>query len=208
MYRKLVPAFATCLLSACYQPAPSPDSVTETYWTLIQTGKLAEAERLVSDDSRAAFRSQFTKLEPVTHFSLGKSTTTVETILNPSTAVDARNQPFHTVLKLENGQWKIDANQTRIPPKPVSHEEQLERLTQDLSQTMRNNLDTLDETMREGVKLLNEALRDSSREMGDSLLNGMKELNESMKRSLEQLKQRRQQPPRMPPPNDDGEGRI
>ena len=201
------------LLSACNQPADDPEVIAKQYWYLMQAGDFVAAEQLVSTSSRQAFQTEIKKLQPVRQVELGHAQTDIPTVINPSIKNPAGNQPFSTVLVLEQGKWRIDAAQTQIPPEPTLAEKQRQQLAEDFSKSMQQNMDSIDEAMHDGLKLLNEALRDGSKEMGDSLLKGMKELNESMQRSIEKLKKKRKQQetpeqPETPANNDNGEGMI
>ncbi len=202
----------TLLISACAKPAEDPTAVANKYWKLIQSGNTKAAERLVATKSRQAFESSIKNLKSVQHFELKNSRTSITTILNPSSVNPALNQPFNTILVLEQGQWKIDATQTQMPPDRAAEKQLQQKRADDFSKSMRNNLDSINESMHEGIQLLNEALRDGSKDMSNSLLKGMQELNRSMKKSIEQLKRRKQQDQQPSPPTSpgstNGEGMI
>ncbi len=184
--------------TACSRVAPNPQTVASEYWTQIQAGDTTAARELVSTSSRSKFDQQIKTLKPVQKFTLGNTHAVVSTTLNPSATSPANNQSFDTMLVLENGRWRVDANRTLLPADMDSSKQQQEKLADKLSKSIQTNLDEMDKTMREGAQLLNNALRDGSRDMEQSLLKGIKQLNESMQHSIEQLKRRRQQ--QNPPP--------
>lgn len=173
------------ILFACSQPASDPKTVADKYWQNLQVGNTVEAEKHVSLNSRFTFSDTKGSSETITQVSTSGAETTVSTTvttLGPDNK--ARTQSFDTMLVLENGQWKVDVDRSQIPPLP---------LTDELTESMQENIESIDETMTEGMQMLNDALREGSKEMGDSLMNLLNELNSSMRESIDKLKQRRQQ---------------
>jgi len=185
--------------TACSRVAPNPQTVASEYWTQIQAGNTAAARKLVSSSSQSNFDQQIKTLKPVQKFTLGNGHAVVSTTLNPSATNPAQQQPFDTVLVLENGRWRVDASRTLPPAEMDSSKQQHKELADKLSESIRTNLDEMNKTMHEGAQLLTNALHDGSRDMKQSLLKGIKQLNESMQHSIEQLKRRHQQ--QTPPPN-------
>ena len=204
----------TLLTSACTQPTEDPKTIADNYWTLLQAGNTTDAEKLVSTNSQHAISEHHKRMTTVSKLNNNAALTIVSTTItsiNPATNY-SHTETFNTVLVLEKGQWKIDANQSHIPPAPSADEEELQQLAEELSESMQKNIDSIDNAMTQGMKLLNDALRDGSREMGDSLLQLMNELNESMQESVDKMKQRREQPlqdkPKNQPDPEKGEGII
>ena len=206
--------FTGLSLSSCTQPAEDPKTIADQYWQHIQAGNSVEAEKLVSMNSRRALtETQHQKIN-IEQFSNAETHTIVSTTI---TTISPKNlkqsRTFNTYLVLQQGQWKVDANQTQIPPAPSATEEELQQLAEELSESMQDNIDSIDEAMNQGMQLLNEALRDGSKEMGDSLLHLMNDLNSSMHDSIDKMKQRREQQlqekqkPQQTDPTE-GEGRI
>jgi len=181
------------LITACTKPADNPQQVAEKYWRLIQSGNTKAAELLVSKQSRQTFSHDIKSIKPVKNFVLKGSRTTISTIINPSVTNPAADQPFDTVLVLEQGQWKVDTRQTHIPISPDVANQQQKKLANDISKSISDNLNTMNKEMNKGIKLLNQALQQGSKDMSESFVNGMKQLNESMKKSIEKLKRLRQQ---------------
>ena len=213
-------ALTSLLLSACTQAAEDPKAVADKYWQYMQSGKLNEAEKLVSADSLHALPEHSKRLDANTSVSPDKATTIVTTTI---TTIDPDNnyrhtETFNTVLVLQQGQWKIDATQSQIPPAPDEKEKQMKKLADELSQSMQENVESMDDAVNQGMQLLNEALRDGSKEMGDSLLHLMNELNTTMQQSIDKMKQRREQqlqekqqqpdPQKTQPDHRQGEGMI
>lgn len=188
-------------LTACTQPAADPKTVADKYWQLLQSGNTLEAEKLVSINSRRAFPDHSNRVSTISQLNTENATTVVNTTITTTNPLNnfSYTQTFDTVLVLQQGEWKIDVNQSSIPPSPNAKEEELQKLAEDLSQSMQENIDTIDETMNEGMQLLNEALREGSQEMGDSLLHLMNELNKSMQESINKMKERRQPAPEQTP---------
>ena len=206
--------FTGLSLSSCTQPAEDPKTIADQYWQHIQAGNNVEAEKLVSMNSRRALtETQHQKIN-IEQFSNAEAQTIVSTTI---TTISQKNlkqsRTFNTYLVLQQGQWKVDANQTQIPPAPSATEEELQQLAEELSESMQDNIDSIDEAMNQGMQLLNEALRDGSKEMGDSLLHLMNDLNSTMHDSIDKMKQRREQQlqekqkPQQTDPTE-GEGRI
>jgi len=193
------------LLSACTQPAENPKVIAEKYWQNLQTGNISEAEKLTSLNSRLAFAQHRNFIDRNTQV----SNNDVKTIVNTSiTKFDSQNnktytENIETVLVLEQGRWKVDAEQSQLPPPTVARKEQLQH-------------DSIDESMDQGMEMLNNALQEGSNEMSQSLLNLMNELNNTMQKSIDKMKQRRQQhdkeqnnhPTQTKPDPRQGEGMI
>ncbi len=182
-------------MAACTQPVEEPKSVAQKYWQLLQAGNTQEAEKLITANSQLAFKEHSARILSNTQFDPGETRTIVSTTIttiNPEKNIQ-QTETFDTVLVLENGQWKIDINQSPIPPEPVSKKEELEKLKNELSDSMQENIESIDEAMNQGMEILNDAMQEGSKEMGESLLNLMNELNASMKKSIDKMKQRRQQ---------------
>lgn len=216
--------FSSFVLIACTQPAEDPRSVADKYWSYLQTGNTVEAEKLVSVNSRRAIAEHSNRIASINQLNTGEATTTVSTTITTINPVSnySHTETFDTVLVLQQGQWKVDANQSQIPPAPSASEEEMQQLAEELTESMQENIESIDDAMSEGMQLLNEALREGSKEMGDSLLNLMNELNSSMHESINKMKERRQQqlqeqqdqqeqpvlPPQLKPDPDKGEGMI
>ena len=202
---------STLFITACNQPADDPEVIAKRYWYLIQTGDYQAAEQMVSKNTRNDFQQDVQQMRTIEQVELDNSQTNIRTTLNPSAQHPALDQPFSTVLILEEGKWKIDAAQTQVPPDRSLAEKQRQKRADEFSKSMQKNLDSIDETMRDGLKQLNDALHTGSKDMGDSLLKAMKELNESMQESIDKMKQRKnsqKQTPATPSNTDNGEGII
>ena len=201
------------LLSACTQPAEDPKSIADRYWSHLQTGNTAEAEKLISTSSRRAFTEHNNRIASITQLNNSEAKTIVSTTIttiNPKTHF-SYTETFNTVLVLQQGKWRVDVNQSQIPASPSASEEEMQQLAEELSESMQENIESIDEAMSQGMHLLNEALRDGSKEMGDSLLHMMNELNSKMHESIDKMKERRQRqapPSQNQPDPDKGEGMI
>lgn len=198
MYKFIRPfsvIIASVTLFACSMEAEDPKKVADRYWQYLQNGNTVEAERLVSLNSRYTFSEKNDFPPSIKQLNNGEAITTVRTTI---TTVDpdskeSYTQSFDTVLVLEQGQWKIDVNRTQLPLTQAEKEEQLQKLTRELSDSVQQNIETLDEAMTEGIEMLNDTFHEGSREMSDSLLRLMNDLNSSMRDSIDRMKQRRQQ---------------
>jgi hypothetical protein len=193
--RPLLSLLLILSLVACTQPADDPKIVADRYWQHIQTGNVDEAKKLVSTNSQRALQDHTSRINPNTQISNGATTTIVNTTI---TTVDPNSnyhhtETFNTVLVLQQGQWKIDLNNSQIPPAAKVKQEDMQQLAEELSESMQENIESMDEAMDQGMEMLNEALEEGSKEMGDSLLHLMNELNSSMQEAVEKMKQRRQQ---------------
>ncbi len=208
--------FLSFSLIACTQPAEDPKSVADKYWQYLQAGNIAEAEKLISINSRSALAEHKNRMTTINQLKNGETVTVVSTTIttiNPDN--DYRHtETFNTTLVLQQGQWKVDVNRSQIPPAPSAEEEKMQQLAERLSESMQDNIESIDDAMSEGMHMLNEALRDGSKEMGDSLLKLMDELNNTMHESIDKMKERReqqlkeQQEQQMQPDPDKGEGMI
>jgi flagellar biosynthesis/type III secretory pathway protein FliH len=181
-------------LFACKQPAEDPKSVADKYWQYLQQGNVSEAEKLVSTNTRHIFSEHSNRVDSAAQLENGEAKTFVSTTIttiNPGTNF-RHTQTFDTVLVLEQGQWKVDVNQSKIPPALSTREEELHQLKDKLAESMQENIESIDETMNQGMQMLNETLQEGSEEMGNSLLNLMNDLNKTMQESIEKMKQRRE----------------
>ena len=203
---RLIPIVLTALaLSACKQSAEDPKTVAENYWLHMQTGNITEAEKLVTINSRHALPALSERMPTIAQLDNGETRTIVSTTIttiNPDTDY-RQSETFDTVLVLQQGQWKVDLNNTRIPPAPTASEEDLQQLKQELSESMQENIESMDDAMTQGMEMLNEALEEGSKEMGDSLLQLMNELNSTMQESIEKMKERREQQMQQQPDEQD-----
>ena len=205
--------FLSFSLIACTQPAEDPKSVADKYWQYLQAGNTTEAEKLVSVNSRSALAEHNNRMTTINQLKNGETVTVVSTTIttvNPDS--DYRHtETFNTTLVLQQGQWKVDANRSQIPPAPSVKQEEIQQLAEQLSESMQENIESIDDAMSEGMHLLNEALREGSKEMGDSLLHLMNELNDTMHESIGKMKERREQQlqeQKIQPDTDKGEGMI
>lgn len=199
-------------LFACTQPAEDPKTIANMYWQLLQSGNITEAEKLVSVASRRNFSAHSDRIATISQLENGEARTLVSTTITTTNPTNnfTHSQTFDTVLVLQQGEWKIDVNQSPIPLSPNAREEELQKLAEELSRSMQENIDSVDETVSQGMQLLNEALREGSKEMGESLLNMMNQLNNSMKDSIDQMKKRQEQEQQQQnkPDAEKGEGMI
>jgi len=199
-------------LSACTPTENDPATVADQYWQLLQSGDTVKAKQLLSTSGQQAIAVHSNRINKNTHINSSKARTTVQTTITTTNPVSGyrHTESFDTVLVLEQGQWKVDASQTHIPPEPSAQEQRAEQLADDLSQSMKKNIDSIDNAMSEGMQLLNDAFKNGSKEMNESLLHLMDKLNNTMQESIDKMKQRRQQQQnKQNPPNPDkGEGMI
>ncbi len=201
------------LLYACTQPAENPKSIADKYWQHLQSGNTSEAVKLISTNSKRAFTHHNNRIASIAQLNNSDAKTIVSTTIttiNPKTQF-SYTDTFNTVLILQQGKWRVDVNESQIPPALSAPEEELQQLAEELSESMQDNIESIDEAMSEGMQLLNEALRDGSKEMGDSLLYMMNELNDKMHESIDKMKERRQrqaQPSQKQPDTKQGEGMI
>jgi len=181
-------------LSACIPEADNPKTIADKYWQHMQNGNTDEAKKLISNNSQPLFLEHKKRIDNSTIIKSGEATTIVSTTI---TTIDADNnshsETFNTVLVLQQGQWKVDAQQSQIPATPEDKEKQLEQMSEALSESMQKNIKSMDEAVNQGMQILNEALQEGSEEMGGSLLQLMNELNSTMQQSIDKMKQRREQ---------------
>ncbi len=187
---------ATMLLSACLHQADDPRDIASRYWQALKSGDNESARSLVSTNSQQAFDSYIAKpadeKTAIGEVNLGSEQTTIITIVYPEDGTGDEFDTFDTVLVLEDGRWKIDAERTIIP-RPAPSDRELDALADQLSDSMQENMDSIEEAMQEGMKMLDEALREGSRDMGESMLKGMEEMNRALRESIEEMQRRHQQ---------------
>jgi len=191
---KLITLFLISLLASCTQATEAPQAVADKYWQFLLTGNTQEANKLITTNSQPLLNAHSSRIQNNTIINNGESKTIVSTTIttiNPDNS--QHSETFNTVLTLENNEWKVDIKQSPIPPEPVSKKEEMEKLADELSDSMHENIESIDEAMTQGMDMLNDALQEGSKEMSQSLLHLMNELNSSMKDSIDKMKQRRQQ---------------
>jgi flagellar biosynthesis/type III secretory pathway protein FliH len=204
----LIVASALLLVNGCMQ-AEDPKNVAQQYWQAMQAGDTTTARTLVSAESQAAF-DEYAALPDENKITLNavaltESRTVVTTIINSGNT----SKQFDTVLVLQNGQWVVDADQSRVPAPPTDIEKHLNEMADKFSSTAEKNLDQLEESLDEGMQMLDKFMQEGSKEMGESFNKGMKDFNKSLNEALEKLKQRREKEQAPPPaPAGDGEGMI
>ena len=207
MKKLLIAATALFLVSGCLQ-AQDPKDVAQQYWQAMQAGDTTTARTLVSADTQAEF-DDYAKLPdenkiPLNAVALTDSRTVVTTIVNTNNT----SKQFETVLVMQNGQWLVDASETRIPSPPTDVEKRLNEMADKFSSSAEKNLEHLEDSLGEGMQLLDEIMREGSKEMSESFNKGMKEFNESLNEAIEKLKQKRQQKQTPPAQPGEGEGMI
>ena len=143
----LIISLALFLSTACAETIDSPRQVAEKYWNALRTGDLDTARSLVSKATQQNLDT-YLALEPdqktsLGEINLGDELTTVATIIYPNNAEPEAQHELETVLILENGQWKIDAARTQAPIAISANEEELEKLAKQLSESMKENIDTM-----------------------------------------------------------------
>jgi hypothetical protein len=182
-------------LSACNLSSDDPKTVADKYWQYLQSGNISEAQKLTATRNQQALLQHSNHITANSQLQNEEAKTIVSTTittLNPGTNY-THTQSFDTVLVLRDGQWKVDVEQTQIPPPPSARKEELQQLADELSESMHENMESMDDAVEQGMEMLNEALQEGSKEMGDSLLQLMNELNSSMHEAVEKMKERRQQ---------------
>lgn len=216
-FNLLVITLAAFTLTACMHSADDPRTVADTYWSHLQNGNIEEAKKLAANSDEQVILQHSNHIIAGSQVETETARTIVSTTIttvNPTTNY-THTRKFDTVLVLQDGQWKVDTEQTQVPLPPSAREEELRMLADELSESMSENIDTIDEAMKHGMEMLNEALQEGSQEMGSSLLELMNELNKSMQESVDKMKERRQQQldeqqqQQAPAPDpDQGEGMI
>jgi len=183
-------------LTGCLQAAEDPREVANQYWQALKSGDTETARSLVSSNSQQAFDNYVAapadEKTDIGEINLGTEQTTVITIIYPEGGAPDDFETFDTVMVIEDGQWKVDAERTIIP-RPAPSDRELEQLKDQLSESMEENIESVEEAMNEGLKLLDEALREGSKDMGESMLKGMEEMNRVLRESIEEMQKQREQ---------------
>lgn len=208
-YSYLIPLLSLLLVS-CADTSNTPSAVAEQYWQAIYTGDTQTAKSLITKDSLASYDKHMSLLAEIEtdSFVIDDVTTVATTIIKPESAPADEEISFETRLVLEDGTWKVDLTNTDIPA-PAKDDKDLQLFSDELSQSMQNNVESMEEAVNEGIDMLNDVLREGSEEMNRSMLEAMEELNRKMHESIDKMKERRQQKPVTPPAADDsGEGLI
>ncbi len=214
-FKILILLFSSIMLTSCNLKADDPRTVADKYWQYLQTGNVAEAEKLLSANSYQIFSEHLNRITANTELENSEAKTLVKTTIttvNPETGA-SHTATFNTVLIQQQGQWKIDVSQTTIPPEASTQEEKKKQLAEEFTDSMQENIDSIDNAVNEGMQMLNEVLRDGSKEMGASLLELMNELNSTMQQSIDKMMQRREEQEQEPQPSpapdpQQGEGMI
>ena len=162
----------------------------------LKSGDAETARSLVSTNSQQAFDTYMARpadeKTAIGEVNLGTEQTTIITIVYPEGGAADEFDTFDTVLVLQDGQWKVDAERTIIP-RPAPSDRELDELADQLSDSMQDNINSIEDAMEEGMRMLDEALREGSRDMGESMLKGMEEMNRALRESIEEMQRRHQQ---------------
>lgn len=169
-------------LFSCADNKDTPSQVAEKYWHAIQYGDTQIAKRFITNNSKSHYSDHIKSLQGIyiDNFIIDDSKTTLITIINPDAKTPGDEIIFDTRLVLENNQWKIDLNNTHIPPS-TNKKNGLHVLTDDLSTTMQKNIQSIEKILKESMYALNKTLKEGSDEMIQSMLEVMKELNEKIR---------------------------
>lgn len=211
-YTRIITCLLTgLLLTACNQKAEDPKTVADRYWLNLQSGNTEEARKLITQNSRPLFEQHAVRINNNTQVKNSEAHTTVTTTITRIDPQDSNRTTttFETVLVQEQGHWKVDIEQSPVPPEANADDGELEKMAEQLSESLEKNMQTMDEAVEHGLKMLDEAMEEGSKEISQSLLELMDKLNRTMEESVEQMKKRRQQPSQLPPPDpSQGEGAI
>jgi ElaB/YqjD/DUF883 family membrane-anchored ribosome-binding protein len=203
-------------VTGCLQKSDDPKAIADHYWQLLKEGKYTQAEKYLTRDSRHRISDDAKLIDSIGKLENGEARTIVTTTItriNPKTRYSYQ-QTFNTVMVLEDGEWKIDANQSTIPAPMSENDQKMQQFSDDFSNEMDKKMKSIDRNMKEGIKTLNEMFEQGSQEMEQSLIEMMDQLDKSMNESIDRLKQRReqqqqQQQPQLPTPDKEaGEGMI
>jgi Tfp pilus assembly protein PilW len=208
--RNIATLLATALLlAACNQQ--DPKSVAQRYWQALVDGDSEAAAKMATQASQPLFEQHVQALnapDPLKQVAIDESRTIVVTVLNPDAGHPQADHPFNTVMVLEDGQWKVDLTQTRLPPPPTDVERRLKELSDTLSSSTEKNLESVEELVNEGMKLLDESLEQGSRDLGKTFREAMEKMQKQMRESIETMKKRREEMQQSPAGKDSGEGAI
>lgn len=194
--RTLLVLSATLLLAACNLEAEEPKTVAQRYWQAMVDKDYETARSLVSSDSQQGFdihREAVNSPEALQQVALDDQRVTVVTTINPDPRKAWRDRPFETVMKYEQGAWKIDLQKTRLPVPTSELERKMEDMANDMDGAVEDNLRTMEEVLEEGMKLFDESVEQGSKEMSNSFSRAMKKMQETMRESIEKMKQRREE---------------
>ncbi|VAW53802.1 hypothetical protein MNBD_GAMMA06-49 [hydrothermal vent metagenome] len=135
--------FLSLSLFACTQPTEDPKAVADKYWQYIQAGNIKEAEKLSTANNRNILQTHIDRTKKNTQINTDAAVTIVNTTITTTDATatnldnnHSHTETFNTVLVLQQGKWKVDLNNTPIPPTPDKKEKNMQQLSKKLSQSM------------------------------------------------------------------------
>lgn len=200
MNRIFTSIFVTGLFITACTNVQSPENVTDEFWQAVKAGNEKTVAQFVTNDSRGSVQLSDHRLRNITvdfgEVRILKNDAKIATIVRFSDRDDEPKKRLDTVLKKENGQWKVDFSHTMSA---LHHRDpfaglvkQLEKMRTDFSADFNDLLNQLGDQLPElenkfkenGEAVLKE-LEKSLTEKSPEIRKYMNDLKEAMEKALE-----------------------
>ena len=146
LFRTLVIFALVASTTGCPLKNDDPKTVADQYWQLLKAGEYTKAEKLLTKDSRNQISHHAQLVDNVGNLENGEARTIVTTTItriNPKTHYTYQ-QTFDTVMVLEDGEWKIDANASSIPAPMSESDQKMQQFSDDFSNEMEKKMEVND----------------------------------------------------------------
>ena len=152
------------ILAACSQ---GPEAVAEQFWEAGKNGDSETARSLVSENSSAQISED--AQTPIVEYGVGDATVDGTEAMVGTTLVlelgnGTREVEFETALIQEDGEWKIDLDQTTSRMMGVILGATMEDLGAQLGEAMKGAMEGVAEGLAEGMREMGEALGEAAEE--------------------------------------------
>lgn len=173
-------------ISGCYAEKP-PQEVTQKFWRAIVVQDIENARKyttkatrgLVDVPSTAQFRSATITFDKITIYN---NTTAIETNLQVyKNDTETTVIPLQTILKQEDGEWKVDYQETR---ESIVHPDTVSDIAKDLQKLGKKLSDHMDEALEEVRQKIPE-YEEKLRKLGVA---ASRKMEEAVQRQLSEIK--------------------
>ncbi|MCV6604474.1 MAG: hypothetical protein OIF34_04150 [Porticoccaceae bacterium] len=171
-------------ISGCSN-SDSPGDVAQDFWQAMADGDIDTARGLATESSKEAVRMD--KKLHIEYLEFGKIFTEegnpslLPTSLTTVSGGNRINLSFDTVLEQQQGQWRVDFNQTTQSMLGSSFQQLQDALAETITEAGNAVGDAVDEALNEAAGEMSEVLQGAAREMQQAA--------DQLREELQQLKQ-------------------
>ncbi len=166
---------ALFLTAGCTR-SDSPEGVADKFWGALIDRDIDKARSYATENSAASLQENKNNADGEAEITFGEVKTengksTIETTMHSSTGEMELNIPMKTFLVQEDGEWKVDANQTMMSMFGGAMGELMEGFGDAMKDSMREMGKAMGEGMREGMKesMSEEQMEETIRQMEEGM---------------------------------------